>query len=203
MEIQLQSINEKLVVSSREVAENFGKRHSNVIRDLENIVSENSSLSSLIIESSYKVEGNNKTYKEYLLTKDGLTLYLFNIQGYQEFKIAYINKFNEMEKALQDIKFKQGDKKHQLECMERLGNLLPEDLRHENINYIKANTIVNKVVSDMYGFPKMLKKNEMNNQMLEDRENVLNDYLKLFEVFEDNSLVKESLNKKYKPKLLE
>ena len=27
---------------------------------------------------------------------------MFNIQGYQEFKLAYINKFNEMERALQN-----------------------------------------------------------------------------------------------------
>lgn len=38
--------------------------------------------------------------KEYLLTKDGFTLYMFNIQGHNDFKMAYINKFNEMEKQL-------------------------------------------------------------------------------------------------------
>lgn len=42
-----------LVVSSRVVAEELGKRHDNVIRDLESILSnsENSDLSSLIIPS--------------------------------------------------------------------------------------------------------------------------------------------------------
>ena len=89
-----------LVVSSRVIAEQLDKRHSNVIRDLEVIVSENSNLSSLIISSSYEVEGQNRSYKEYLLTKDGFTLYMFNIQGYNDFKLAYINKFNEMEKEL-------------------------------------------------------------------------------------------------------
>lgn len=89
-----------LVVSSRVIAEQLDKRHSNVIRDLEAIVSENSNLSSLIISSSYEVEGQNRSYKEYLLTKDGFTLYMFNIQGYNDFKLAYINKFNEMEKEL-------------------------------------------------------------------------------------------------------
>lgn len=89
-----------LVVSSRVIAEQLDKRHSNVIRDLEAIVSENSNLSSLIISSSYEVEGQNRSYKEYLLTKDGFILYMFNIQGYNDFKLAYINKFNEMEKEL-------------------------------------------------------------------------------------------------------
>lgn len=89
------------VVSSRTVAKELGKRHDNVNRDLEQIL-ENSNVSSLIIPSSYKVEGQKRSYKEYLLTKDGFTLYMFNIQGHNNFKMAYINKFNEMENALQN-----------------------------------------------------------------------------------------------------
>lgn len=92
-----------LVVSSRVVAQGLGKRHDHVIRDLENILqnSETPNLGSLLISSSYKVDGQKREYKEYLLTKDGFTLYMFNIQGYNDFKLAYINKFNEMERALQ------------------------------------------------------------------------------------------------------
>lgn len=41
-----------------------------------------------------------REYKEYLLTKDGFTMYMFNIQGYNDFKLAYINKFNEMAEKL-------------------------------------------------------------------------------------------------------
>lgn len=91
------------VVSSRVIAAQLGKRHDHIIRDLDKIISENPNLGFQIIESSYKVSGNNKTYKEYLLTKDGFTLYMFNIQGYNDFKMAYINRFNEMEKALQNL----------------------------------------------------------------------------------------------------
>lgn len=94
-----------LVVSSRVVAKELRKQHNNVVRDIENILkTENSNLSSLIIPSSYKVDEQKRTYKEYLLTKDGFTLYMFNIQGYIDFKMAYINKFNEMEKALAEKK---------------------------------------------------------------------------------------------------
>ena len=92
-----------LVVSSRVIAQGLGKRHDHVIRDLENILqnSETPNLGPLLISSSCKVEGQKREYKEYLLTKDGFTLYMFNIQGYNDFKLAYINKFNEMERALQ------------------------------------------------------------------------------------------------------
>ena len=104
MEITIQE-NSKygLVVSSRVIAKELGKRHDNVVRDLEKIL-ETSNLSSLIIPSFYRTQGQKREYKEYLLTKDGFTLYMFNIQGYQDFKLAYINKFNEMEKALREPK---------------------------------------------------------------------------------------------------
>ncbi len=89
------------VVSSRIVAKELERTHKNVIRDLEQIL-ESSNVSSLIIPSSYKVEGQKRSYKEYLLTKDGFTLYMFNIQGHNDFKMAYINKFNEMEQQIQN-----------------------------------------------------------------------------------------------------
>ena len=101
-----------LVVSSRIIAKELDKRHDHVIRDLERIlISPN--VGRLIIPNNYK-DGKNRNYKEYLLTKDGFTLYMFNIQGYQEFKMAYIRKFNEMEKALKE-------------------NKLPLTLKNENI----------------------------------------------------------------------
>ncbi|MDG0843123.1 phage regulatory protein/antirepressor Ant [Staphylococcus equorum] len=90
------------VVSSRTVAEELGKRHDNVVKGLETMISETSNVSSLIISSNYKVEGQRRSYKEYLLTKDGFTLYMFNIQGHNNFKMAYINKFNEMEQQIQN-----------------------------------------------------------------------------------------------------
>jgi phage regulatory protein, rha family len=88
-----------LVVSSRVIANELGKRHSDVLESLDNIL-ENGDFRSLCIPSTYKVDGQQREYKEYLLTKDGFTLYMFNIQGYYDFKMAYINRFNEMEKAL-------------------------------------------------------------------------------------------------------
>lgn len=86
--------------------------------------------------------------------------------------------------------------------MEILQDLLPEELKQEKVSYIKANTVVNKVTSNIFGFPKMLRKKEMNNEMLEVREKVLDEYLKLYEVLENNHLVTETLNKKYERKLL-
>lgn len=86
------------VVSSRVIAQELEKRHAHVIRDLERILTD-PNVGSLIIPSNYK-DNKGETRKEYLLTKDGFTLYMFNIQGHNDFKMAYINKFNEMERQL-------------------------------------------------------------------------------------------------------
>lgn len=88
------------VVSSRTVAEELDRRHSHVIRDLEKILLD-PNVGSVIFESKYK-DVTGRTLKEYLLTKDGFILYMFNIQGHNDFKMAYINRFNEMEKVLQN-----------------------------------------------------------------------------------------------------
>lgn len=93
-----------LVVSSRIVAEGLHKRHDNVKRDLENILSRehSSNLSNLIIPNKYEIIGQNKFGEEYLLTKEGFILYMFNIQGYNDFKLRYINEFNRMESILKN-----------------------------------------------------------------------------------------------------
>lgn len=88
------------VVSSRVIAHELGKRHADVVNQIENIFNDENVRRS-IIKSKYEHRGN--IYKEYLLTKDGFILYMFNIQGYNDFKMAYINRFNEMEKALKEM----------------------------------------------------------------------------------------------------
>lgn len=93
-----------LVVSSRVIARELGKEHSKVLRTLDEIL-EKPNMASLIIPSFYRTQGQKREYKEYLLTKDGFTLYMFNIQGYQDFKLAYINRFNEMEKLIHHQEF--------------------------------------------------------------------------------------------------
>lgn len=89
------------VVSSRDIAEGLGKRHTDVMNQIKKIYNEqNENVRYAIIPSKYNDRG--RELDEYLLTKDGFTLYMFNIQGYNNFKMAYINKFNEMEQALRN-----------------------------------------------------------------------------------------------------
>lgn len=93
------------VVSSRDIAEELNRNHRDVLKSIDEIIGDDSvrkSSQPLIIPSTYIHPQNKQEYREYLLTKDGFTLYMFNIQGHNDFKMAYINKFNEMEQALRN-----------------------------------------------------------------------------------------------------
>lgn len=58
----------------------------------------------MFCEHSYKVEGNNKTYPEYLMNRDGFSLLVMGFTGRKalEWKIKYIQAFNAMEKELRN-----------------------------------------------------------------------------------------------------
>jgi len=185
--------NNEIFISSRMVAEKIGKEHYDILKKIKEIDLGDGECSL----SSYLTSQNKKS-PEYLLTKNGFILLLMNYQGYMEFKRAYIKKFDVMEKALREFTFRQGDKRHQIECMETLQGLLPETDRVFKISYIKANVVVNKATSNYFGFPKMLKKSEMSSELLRLREKVLDDYIKLLEVYETTEGIKEFLYNKYK-----
>lgn len=93
------------VTTSRKVAEVFGKRHSHVIEALENLMVENSTVKSMFTLSTYKVRGRD--FKQYLLTQDGFTLLAMGFTGAKalEFKLAYIQAFNDMRVAIEEHKF--------------------------------------------------------------------------------------------------
>ena len=84
-------------VSSRTIAEGLKRNHKDVLESLDNILNNSrADISALFIKGSYKAS-NGKMNREYKLTKDGFTLYMFHVQGFTDFKMAYINRFNEME----------------------------------------------------------------------------------------------------------
>lgn len=99
----LENINGKIVVSSRVLAFNLGKEHSKVLITIDNLINNGCrqmSLDPLFIENMYINNQNKQSYREYLITKQGFLLYMFSIQGYEEFKLAYINKYDYMERTL-------------------------------------------------------------------------------------------------------
>ena len=102
-EIILQNKDGQILVSSRDVAENFSKRHSEVIRAIENKIEVNAILRSpsYFIESTY-LDKSNRQSKEYLMTRDGFSFIVMGFTGKEAdtWKLKYINAFNRMEEEL-------------------------------------------------------------------------------------------------------
>ncbi|MEN8077630.1 ORF6C domain-containing protein [Clostridioides difficile] len=92
----------ELVVTSRQVAEDFGKEHKNVVRAIENLTAQNSAVKNIMIESKFEHRGNE--YTEYLLTRDGFSLLVMGFTGSRalEWKLKYIEAFNKMEQAIKN-----------------------------------------------------------------------------------------------------
>lgn len=72
--------------------------------------------------------------------------------------------------------FRMLDKEHQKSAMSKLNHTLNHPVR---IDFIKANTISNKIISDKHGYPKMIKKSEMTPDMLAERQEVLDSTVEL------------------------
>lgn len=96
----------ELVVTSRQVAEDFGKRHSDVLRTIEDKMKVNEILRSpkYFIESTY-IDKSNRQSKEYLLTRDGFSFIVMGFNGKRadEWKLKYIEAFNRMEKEINEL----------------------------------------------------------------------------------------------------
>jgi len=94
--------NGQAVTTSRQVAENFGKEHFNVLRDIENIKNGvDINFEGYFFESNYKAS-NGKTNPEYIMNRDGFTLLAMGFTGSDaiQWKVKYIQAFNDMEKQL-------------------------------------------------------------------------------------------------------
>lgn len=94
--------NNQVVTDSLKVAEVFEKQHKHVIEAIENMKAENSALIKMFYEDTYKVDGNRKSYKRYIMTRDGFSLLVMGFTGSKalEWKLKYIEAFNAMEKEL-------------------------------------------------------------------------------------------------------
>lgn len=106
--LQILNENGKLVVSSREVSENFGKRHDNVVLKINSIITSwtkdtalKNKVSKYFIEDNYKDE-SGKSNKQYLLSRDGFSFVVMGFTGRvaDVWKTKYIEAFNEMERTL-------------------------------------------------------------------------------------------------------
>ena len=98
----------ELVVTSRQVAEDFEKEHSKVIRTIENlfqgIAKNGDTPSKYFIMDSYENEQNKQKYIQYLITQRGFSLLVMGFTGEKalQWKLKYIEAFNKMEQAIKN-----------------------------------------------------------------------------------------------------
>ena len=94
--------NNQVVVSSRQVADNFGKQHKDVLESIRGILAAENSATKFFYESTFTNRG--KQYPEYLMNRDGFSLLVMGFTGEKalEWKLKYINAFNAMEQELRN-----------------------------------------------------------------------------------------------------
>ena len=90
------------VTSSLQVADTFGKQHKHVLESIDKLVAENPATKSMFATGTYDNRG--KQYPMYYMNRDGFTLLAMGFTGDKalQFKLQYIDAFNEME---QQVKF--------------------------------------------------------------------------------------------------
>ena len=94
--------NNQVVVSSRQVAENFGKQHKDVLESIRGILAAENSATEFFHESTF--ENRGKHYPEYIMNRDGFSLLVMGFTGKEAmtWKIRYIQAFNEMEAKIRE-----------------------------------------------------------------------------------------------------
>jgi Rha family phage regulatory protein len=110
IELGLVTRQEKVLVSSRVIAERFEKRHDNVINKIESTIKNwmndtdlKNKVSQYFVASSYK-DASGKNNKEYLLSRDGFSYIVMGLTGRDAdyWKIRYIEAFNTMEAFIRE-----------------------------------------------------------------------------------------------------
>ena len=94
--------NNQVVVSSRQVADNFGKQHKDVLESIRGILAAENSATKFFRESTF--ENRGKHYPEYIMNRDGFSLLVMGFTGKEAmtWKIRYIQAFNEMEAKIRE-----------------------------------------------------------------------------------------------------
>lgn len=90
----------QIVVSSKDLAEHFNKDHKNILRDIREILSAQNRANEFFQEESYSYNG--RRLPMYLMNRDGFSLLAMGFTGKKalQWKLKYIEAFNEMEETL-------------------------------------------------------------------------------------------------------
>lgn len=97
--------NQQAVTSSLQVAKTFGKEHKKVLRDIRDLIKKDGSKIGPMFEKSTYSDSYGRPKEMYFMNRDGFTLLAMGYTGAKamEFKLKYINAFNQMENQIKAI----------------------------------------------------------------------------------------------------
>ena len=92
---------QQAVTTSLQVAENFGKRHDNVLRDIDTIKKDAPNFEEMFIETT-EPDSYGRDRRIYYMNRDGFSLLAMGYTGKKalQFKLKYIEAFNKMEQIV-------------------------------------------------------------------------------------------------------
>ncbi|EAI8177051.1 TPA: Rha family transcriptional regulator [Campylobacter coli] len=181
-EVQFGTKGNQIFCTSLDVAKVFGKRHDNVLRDIENILNDLREIGTSndllnfgeVVRISKTTNPKNgklvsRKMPIYNLTRDGFSLLAMGFTGKKalQFKIAFINAFNEMENIIRsnnqttnysDYEFikKQNEILNQITCTQSSTiYVLQDSIRFLN-NTISSMKEINKELKKIAGIDRFL-----------------------------------------------
>lgn len=129
---QVENINELVMVNNnqvRDIAKNFGKLHKDVLESIRKILAAENSATKFFLESTY--ENRGKQYPEYLMNRDGFSLLVMGFKA-MNWKIKYIEAFNEMEQQLKEQRYDKKEPPTEYELRELV-------VKKEMLRFVKHN----------------------------------------------------------------
>ena len=121
-DINLTEKNGQILVSSRDVAENFDKRHTHVLDTIKGFQNDLSTaeFSALFIPSTY-IASNGKENRAYFMNRDGFSLICMGFTGKKAltWKLKYIEAFNSMEEKLKTGTVLSEEEKYKLQLFSK------------------------------------------------------------------------------------
>lgn len=117
--------NKEVVTTSRQVADVFKKKHIHVLEAIDNKIQNLGGIENSIYlfkEEEYVHPQNKQKYRQYLLTRDGFSFIVMGFTGKKadEWKLKYIQAFNQMEEMIKEQSLPKLDSKFLLQLSEEM-----------------------------------------------------------------------------------
>lgn len=100
VKVEIKTVDDKLLTNSKNVADVFGKQHKHILDSIRNIEKDVPNFRQMFFESTVE-DSYGRKQPVFYMNRDGFTLLAMGFTGSDamQWKLAYINAFNEMEKV--------------------------------------------------------------------------------------------------------